>query len=340
MVTTIPPTAAVHYLVTFTIPFDVDTTTDANVLTFRAGTPTTDARRLSAAESEAVLAVLAPTFEVAIVADTTVFDAGMASGDATRSARDVEEHQGNDDEQAAPAVDGPEARTSPAPVHPPVTKAKAKPVKSATKPVGKRAASKRPSAAEASAINTTIRDALAAGATIEDAAAQAGITVRAAKHRATMLKRREAKLAPLTPEQPASATAEPDNQIDKPAVARRPVPRPTPGPTPGRTVRGNATALGAKRRIRSLFAIGYDQGRLDLRLPENVDFRIPDILALADGSEISVAAFELIDQIWHKLRYSPLPTDLWKADVPRHHTPPGAWNNIDDPDEKHAESAA
>lgn len=347
MATTIPPTAAVHYLVTFTVPFDVDTSTDANVLTFRAGAPTTEARRLSPAEAEVVLAALAPrrileaTLAAALRPPTAPeklkerqegLEAwGAEPADPTPSEQDDDGLQPYIDEEskAVAVVDEPAPSTTPRP--------KSK-VKSAKKQATARKASTKVSASESEAINTTIRTTLAAGGTFEEAAEKAGITVRAAKHRATML-----KLQPTSAPEPAAKVPAPPKSkgtakvtglpnpkpADRSAQAKpRPLAKPTAHPVDERV-----PALGAKRRILSLFANGHDPDTIGVRAPAVGSTGVLAVIALEDDDTIHWDIHDRIDQVYKQMRFMTFPPAPGWRHLDRTAPKPTAWtdHNIDDP---------
>lgn len=310
MAATIPPTVTAHYLVTLTVPFDVDASTDPNVLTFRAGTPATDVRRLTPAESTAVIAALdqpgTPRFLEETLTPATPTEVHVTlQADATKTV-----------ETLRTAARAARAQTT--------TKKTRKTTTKTRKPDGRRASP------ASLAINDALRTALAEGKSTQEAAEAAGVTLSSARQRILKHKLRPT-VAPVLAESPVG--------LDKPVVPRVGTPRPTPGPKPGRPVNGNAIALGAKRRIQSLIAIGYSPKGLGQYLPGGSDFTIDDVLGLPDGSEISLAAFAEIDRIWRMKRYSPLPEAVWAPDITRTFPPPGIWANIDDPNEHHGEVA-
>lgn len=173
----------------------------------------------------------------------------------------------------------------------------------------------RKSKAETERLNTTIRDHLAAGATVKEIADLVGLST-------TSINRR-IKNHQLDPH------ADPDTpEPTAPKAAPKPAPRSRPAPPA--PVKGAGVALGAKRRLQSLTAIGYTTTALNIRLKDRgCEFTVDEVLALPDGSEIPLVAFDVINDLWHRLRY--LPVSGPSANYP----PPGAWTNIDDPNEHH-----
>lgn len=317
MAATIPPTVTAHYLVTLSVPFDVDASTDPNVLTFRAGAPTTDVRRLTPHESATVIQALTSTETQQLLEETltpvtepTPSTVEFAiTADATKTVEALRST----------------ART----VRAQTTTKTARKTTKGPKPTGRRVSP------ASLAINDALRQALAEGKSTQEAAEAAGVTLSSARQRILKHKLRQTTNATTKPI-PAPAPA----GLDKPVVPRVGTPRPTPGPKPGRPVNGNAIALGAKRRIQSLIAIGYSPKGLGQYLPGGSDFTIDDVLGLPDGSEISLAAFAEIDRIWRMKRYSPLPEAVWAPNIDRAFPPPGLWANIDDPNEHHGELAS
>lgn len=183
------------------------------------------------------------------------------------------------------------------------------------KPAAKRRTG-RLSAAESERVNAIIRDALANGPADLDALATAtGLSKQAVQKRI---------------EKMASTAAAP-----APAPAAKPKPAPiAPPPAPSKTLvdRHRVPALGARRRILSLYAIGYDHRILNARL-SNTDVTVGAVLPLEDTDMIPQATFDAIDQLWQRLRTVPM-TPNPAVNPDRSSPPPSAWTNIDDPNEQ------
>ncbi|WP_062516468.1 hypothetical protein [Demequina gelatinilytica] len=217
---------------------------------------------------------------------------------------------------AAPVVSDPKPTPDPAPA--PAPKAKRTPPRGGRK-----------TAAETQRINDAIRTALATGASITEAAEAAGVSSSAAQQRISRYKLRDG----LNPSKHAPAKTKKVTKLPNPKAVPAPqrpasfAPKPTEAPT-SRMV----SALGAKRRILSLYRIGYDHLRLNQRLGA-AGIVVSSILA-DDVTEIPRATHAAIDDLWHRLRYTPV-TPSPASHAPRAFPPPGAWDNIDDPNEHH-----
>jgi hypothetical protein len=88
--------------------------------------------------------------------------------------------------------------------------------------------------------------------------------------------------------------------------------------------------LGARRRIQSLFAIGYDMGTLGRKAP-GIHEALIEAMNPAT-TEITEKRHHAIDGFWHRTRFSHVPGfDVHSSPYPT----PGQWHNIDDPKETH-----
>ncbi|WNM27527.1 DUF550 domain-containing protein [Demequina capsici] len=182
--------------------------------------------------------------------------------------------------------------------------------------------------------NEIIIAALAKGLTVSEAAELAGLTGRAASSRIKYYRLREIA---------QQRTAEPADQADvalsTPEAVSTPVPtapKPAP-PKPFTTTRVEpptshmVPAVGTRRRIFGLYAIGYDPGHFD-DFEQGLGDLARRITTLDAQGEISLSDFEIIDALYSRLRLRPVP-NRDGVDVDRTHPAPGRWmdRDIDDP---------
>jgi hypothetical protein len=212
-------------------------------------------------------------------------------------------------------VDGPYA---PTPVE--VTAAAVSPVRN------KRRGGREPSP-ESLALNDEIRALLGEGKTQAEIATELNMTSGAVYQRVKKYElrpevRREALTSAKMVTPPASSAPRP----------RPVVPRPPSGSRPDVQPRRSVPVVGARRRVQSLFAIGYDHARLNTRL-SNTSVLVSQVLA-DDVTEVPVETFQVIDELWKRLRYQPITPDPTHV-MNRAYPPPGIWENIDNPNEQH-----
>jgi hypothetical protein len=319
-----PETVTVYHLATTTIPINVapatSTSTAAVIVDVTVGTPTTELRRLDVGVAEQLLATLDTGAAVESPTTETEPEENVETATSSRAQPPA---------VAAPATAPAKTESKPAP-----------PAKKSRKGAPTLAV---PRSTESQAINEQLRVALASGATVALAAAKVGISPAAAQQRINKYNLRAKTSAPkpvvslpapaLAPETVTEAVKVTAKLVSK-AEAVEPAPNPVPRPPQAvlMVAKGHVNAMGARRRIGSLFAIGYDPNRIDWRLPGG--FTSLGILEMPDDGQIPLEVFDALNALWRRLRYSPVNPTAEYADLNRDYPPPGKWDNIDDPDEK------
>ncbi len=185
---------------------------------------------------------------------------------------------------------------------------------------------------ESLALNDEIRALLGEGKTQAEIATELNMTSGAVYQRV--------KKYELRPEARNQATTSAKMITPPASSAPRPrpaAPRPPSGSRPDALPRRSVPVVGARRRVQSLFAIGYDHARLNTRL-SNTSVLVSQILA-DDVTEIPAETFQVIDDLWKRLRYQPITPDPAHV-LNRAFPPPGLWTNIDDPKEQHLVGAS